>query len=216
MTLGIRALVVFLIFISAASQGSATGSVVELDDAGFFKVDQGTWLIEFFAPWCGHCKNLEPTWSALASELKAKEHIHVAKVDATVHTDLAQRLGIRGYPTLKLVHGGRLYDYVKNDRELASLLLWAEHFVDDGSPSVPFKVNPDIGDRVWAWMERYATDVYSTIMFRPEMAASILLIGFLLGMLATMIALRPTVQRARDVAAAYSRAAQSQTKPKSQ
>ncbi|RCN26494.1 thioredoxin [Ancylostoma caninum] len=56
--------------------GSGGGTdVIELTDANFEKLvlnSKDVWLVEFFAPWCGHCKNLEPHWKAAASELKGK------------------------------------------------------------------------------------------------------------------------------------------------
>ena len=46
-----------------------------------------SWFVEFYAPWCGHCKKLEPEWNKLASDLNG--YVKVAKVDATVNTNLA-------------------------------------------------------------------------------------------------------------------------------
>ena len=53
---------------------------------------QDMWLVEFFAPWCGHCKNLEPEWASAATQLKGK--VKVGAVDATVNTVLANRFGV--------------------------------------------------------------------------------------------------------------------------
>lgn len=39
------------------------------------------WMVEFYAPWCGHCKNLEPHWNRFATEMKGKK-IKIAKLDA--------------------------------------------------------------------------------------------------------------------------------------
>ncbi len=39
------------------------------------------WIIEFYAPWCGHCKRLEPEWNKAGSNLKGE--VKVGKVDAT-------------------------------------------------------------------------------------------------------------------------------------
>lgn len=37
------------------------------------------WFVEYYAPWCGHCKSLAPHWGKLATALKGR--INIAKVD---------------------------------------------------------------------------------------------------------------------------------------
>lgn len=56
-------------------------------------------MIEFYAPWCGHCKKLQPEWETAASKMKGK--VKFAKVDATVEQKLASRFQVQSYPTIK-------------------------------------------------------------------------------------------------------------------
>jgi protein disulfide-isomerase A6 len=60
-------------------------------------------LLEFYAPWCGHCKNLAPEYKILgeAFEKAAPRDTVVAKVDCTAQADVCQQFGVQGYPTLK-------------------------------------------------------------------------------------------------------------------
>jgi len=63
-------------------------------------------LVEFYAPWCGHCKSLAPTYEKVASAFAGEDNVVVAKVDADKHRDLAQRFGVSGFPTIKFFAAG--------------------------------------------------------------------------------------------------------------
>ena len=63
-------------------------------------------LVEFFAPWCGHCKNLAPEWKIAGETFQESDGIVIAAVDATENQDLASQFGVQGYPTIKYFPAG--------------------------------------------------------------------------------------------------------------
>lgn len=96
-------------------------------------------FVEFYAPWCGHCKRLKPTWDELGEKFaEVKDKITVAKMDAT-ENDLPGNVPfkIAGFPTIKFKPAGssEFIDY-SGDRSLDSLVEFAvQHSNNKVTPS---------------------------------------------------------------------------------
>jgi len=78
-------------------------------------------LVEFYAPWCGHCKKLAPEYAQAATELKGIVPLAKVDADAELNRPLAQRFAIRGFPTLKVFRNGEPFDY-QGERSAQALI----------------------------------------------------------------------------------------------
>ncbi|KAM4687578.1 protein disulfide-isomerase TMX3 isoform 2-T2 [Discoglossus pictus] len=86
--------------------------VEELDDTFKDNRNEDIWIVDFYAPWCGHCKKLEPVWNEVGLEMRSSgSPVRVGKMDATVHSSIASEFGVRGFPTIKLLKGEMAYNY---------------------------------------------------------------------------------------------------------
>lgn len=96
-----------VLMVSAAkSLYSASDDVVILTAANFDKLVKNSddvWMIEFYAPWCGHCKTLAPEFKKAAKALKGV--VKVGALDADAHGQVGSAYGVRGFPTLKFFTG---------------------------------------------------------------------------------------------------------------
>merc|ERR1719487_952326 len=64
-------------------------------------------VVDFFATWCGPCKEIAPKYEQMARDMK---HVLFLKVDVDAHKDLAQQYGVKSMPTFKLLRKAKVVD----------------------------------------------------------------------------------------------------------
>ena len=95
-----------------------------------FVKEKNNVFVKFYAPWCGHCKRLAPTWDDLAEKVK-DSGIVIAKYDATANEN--ESVDVKGFPTLKYYKNGNAIDY-SGARDLESLKKFALEQLGETSP----------------------------------------------------------------------------------
>lgn len=93
-------------------------------------------LVEFFAPWCGHCKRLAPEYEKAATELKTNDPpVPLIKVDCTSDggKDTCSKHGVSGYPTLKIFRGGEFSADYNGPREAGGIVKYMKAQVGPSS-----------------------------------------------------------------------------------
>eukprot|EP01086_Lenisia_limosa_P001531 TRINITY_DN12_c0_g1_i2.p3 TRINITY_DN12_c0_g1~~TRINITY_DN12_c0_g1_i2.p3 ORF type:complete len:137 (-),score=58.29 TRINITY_DN12_c0_g1_i2:141-551(-) len=105
------ALLVALFFSAVMAEVDET-AVVELSTDNFDEIIGGELpvMVKFFAPWCGHCKRAAAPYAEAAAKVESQAIL--ANVDCTGDArPLCTRMGIRGYPTIKVFHNNMAYDF---------------------------------------------------------------------------------------------------------
>jgi len=62
-------------------------------------------FVEFYAPWCSHCKKLAPIWDELAAKYSKDDNVVIAKMDATANEIDVEGLSVKGFPTIYFFKG---------------------------------------------------------------------------------------------------------------
>ena len=85
-------------------------------------------VVDFWAEWCGPCKQIAPVLEDLAAEMGDK--VTVAKLDIDENPQTPQKYNVRGIPTLMLFKGGELVDMKVGSMPKSKLYEWVEGAVD--------------------------------------------------------------------------------------
>ena len=114
---------------------SPSTKVVNLNQANFRKTvleSDEMWFVEFYAPWCGHCQQLEPTWEKLAKILKGV--VKVGAVNADEEKQLGGQYQIQGFPTIKFFGFNKKKDpeTYQGGRDAESMANYAQQKVSQG------------------------------------------------------------------------------------
>lgn len=106
-------------------------------------------LIDFYAPWCGHCKKFEPQYKALAKKLKHVQSLRISKLDATRNE--VEGMEIRAFPTVALFPAGEKSPkqpvYYQGSRTPEDMIRWLHQVCTikfDEPPPKPVNATPTI------------------------------------------------------------------------
>ncbi|XP_052863124.1 thioredoxin domain-containing protein 5 homolog [Anopheles cruzii] len=110
--------------VEGAPDKDNTSVVVQLSERDFANaIAKGVTAVKFYAPWCGHCMRLAPTWEQLAEKFAARDGVRIAKVDCTVdgNKELCGEQEVNGYPTVFLYRDGEKITEYYGHRSLEDL-----------------------------------------------------------------------------------------------
>ncbi|EXJ57250.1 hypothetical protein A1O7_07597 [Cladophialophora yegresii CBS 114405] len=120
-----------------------------------------TSIVEFYAPWCGHCKNLQPAYEKAAKSLAGLAKVAAVDCDDEANKAFCGQMGVQGFPTLKIVKPGS-----KPGRPVVEDYMGprsAKGIVEAVKDKIPNHVKKLQGDALATWLEDKATPAKAII-----------------------------------------------------
>lgn len=97
----------------------------DLDPSSMEEVEnsEDTWVIDFWASWCGPCQKLKPIYEEVSEEI---EEVNFGKVNMEEHSDLATKYNVKALPTLLIVKGGDIVAKNEGFMDKEELTSWVQ------------------------------------------------------------------------------------------
>lgn len=89
------------------AQSNYTSVCFHISPPQFEILTRSKQIVEFYAPWCGHCKNLQPAYEKVAKNLEGLAKVAAVDCDDEANKPLCGRFGVQGFPTLKILKPGK-------------------------------------------------------------------------------------------------------------
>ncbi|KAF2634974.1 thioredoxin-domain-containing protein [Massarina eburnea CBS 473.64] len=136
---------------SLYSKKSAVLQITSVDYDRVISKSNYTSIVEFYAPWCGHCKNLQPQYEKAAKSLAGIAKVAAVNCDEEINKNFCAQMGVQGFPTLKIVRPSKktgkptVEDY-QGQRQ-------AKAIVDTLKDKIPNNVKRIKDDKLDEWLE---------------------------------------------------------------
>ncbi|OBT84197.1 hypothetical protein VE02_06589 [Pseudogymnoascus sp. 03VT05] len=97
---------------TAAGLYPKSSAVLQVDAKNYDRLiakSNYTSIVEFYAPWCGHCKSLQPAYENAAKKLAGLAKVAAVNCDEDINKQFCGSMGVQGFPTLKIVKPGKKF-----------------------------------------------------------------------------------------------------------
>ncbi|KAE9596234.1 putative protein disulfide-isomerase [Lupinus albus] len=155
---------------SSNEKKEETKASVELNSGNFDELvlkSKELWTVEFFAPWCGHCKKLAPEWKKAANNLKGK--VKLGHVDCDAEKSLMSRFSVQGFPTILMFSADKdtpiPYEGARTASAIESFAL-EQLETNVAPPEVSELYGPDVME------EKYGSSAICFVAFLPDILDS--------------------------------------------
>lgn len=144
-------------------------------------------FVKFYSPNCPHCQRIGPIWDKVAAAGPSyPQSFMVGDVDCSVETFLCERFGIRGVPSLILFEGGKMYKFA-GQREYNDLMKFGagEYKKALESADIPAPGGVGLLGQTSYTLQKFIKDVVAILRFNQWAALFLVIIGALIGSVAT-------------------------------
>ncbi|VDN54628.1 unnamed protein product [Dracunculus medinensis] len=155
-----------IFFITINSCFASSKNLIKLNEESWQDLLKGEWMVEFHAPWCPACKDLQKAWNSFA-EWSKDLNIKVAEVDVTINPGLSGRFLVTALPTIYHVKDGvfRQYTGARDKNDFISHIEEKKWSLQDPIPNYKHPNSPQMTVVAWFFkLSMYVRDKHNYLV----------------------------------------------------